>query len=312
MTNIVDSRLVTIGSATANEINDTYLSSASYYFTGLLQDETDIQYTQISIQSAQIPVSFYVINEYNNTLRYRIGNGTITNVSFTVGNYNASTFITEFKNALPSFNLSINKNTGRYTFSNNNNFTFYSSSIFKVLGFKKGLNYTSNNKVLDAPFPVNFLGITSVKIVSNTLSTYSMDSTKGNYSNTLATIPINTGAGGVILFENTSGYKPLLRAVTLNGFEIRLLDNDNNLINFNNVDWSMTLQLDITRTFRVVERGFNYPVYSGEDLEEEEKEPLEETENMEDELIEPNGIEELPYTEENDLDVLMYNQGVYI
>ncbi len=185
MDTYTDSRLINISSDTANMVlNNDLLSSCVFSFAGMLKDEEDILYTKISIQSAQIPISYYVVNEYNNTLVYKIGTGPTQTANFEYGNYNANSFITEFKSKLgSSFNMVLNKINGKYTITNTADLTLCSngSTIFKILGFSPTSDYTSSSKVLIAPYPCNFAGITRIKIISNELSTYSMDSVTGTY-----------------------------------------------------------------------------------------------------------------------------------
>jgi hypothetical protein len=60
----------------------------------------------------------------------------------------------------------------------------------------------------------------------------------------------------LLITKNLTNYKPLLRERTLDGFDIRLFDEYNNLIDFNGVDWNFTLKLDITRKYKEMDRTF--------------------------------------------------------
>ena len=72
-TNIkTDTRLITISSDSATLYNNgDFLSDMYFKFDGMLKDEDDIIYSQISIHTAQIPISFYVVNVYNNKIVYK-------------------------------------------------------------------------------------------------------------------------------------------------------------------------------------------------------------------------------------------------
>jgi hypothetical protein len=51
------------------------------------------------------------------------------------------------------------------------------------------------------------------------------------------------------LFVNTdkkTDYKSIFKEYEFNSIDISITDDKNNLIDFNNIDWSMTLQIDIT------------------------------------------------------------------
>lgn len=310
MQTYTDSRLINISSDSADIINNgQLLSSCIFNFPGMLKEEEDILYTQISVANAQIPISYYIINEYNNVLKYKIGSGSTLTATFTMGNYNANSFATEFKAQIPSFTLTLNKVNGKFTFSNASSFTFYysGSTVLKTLGLNINSNVVSSG-TYTAPYPCQFQGITRIKIISDMLSTYSMDSISGNFSNNLQTISVNSGSYGILLFENSQMFKGLLRNQRLDYFDIGIVDDNENYIDFNNIGWHMTLQLDITRrlpdtnkTMILQPQQINYT-----DVQQEEP-PQDEPPQEQEQNIEP-----LPETTgDTDLDLLMYNQGIY-
>ena len=60
-------------------------------FKNILSDEQHMLKSEIVVLNAQIPVSFYVINEYNNVLKIS-GTGILTTtITIETGNYNANT-----------------------------------------------------------------------------------------------------------------------------------------------------------------------------------------------------------------------------
>lgn len=306
MNTFTDSRIITISADSADSINNgTLLSSCFFNFPGLLKDEEDIIYTQISVQNAQIPISYYVLNIYNNVLKYKIGIGAIQTAIFTVGNYNANTFITELQSKIPQLSMVFNRINGKFTINCSQSFDlfFSGSTCFKILGLDIKTDYSSISNSIHSPFPCQFQGITRIKIVSSSLSTYSLDSVTGGYSSTLACISVNSGAYGILLYQNTSQFKPLLRETVIDNFDIELLDDDENKINFNNVSWHITLQLDIIRKLNIVDKTF--PQLNSEIIQEDI--PKEEETKKE----EINTIEDIPTTGDDDLDFLMYNMGIY-
>lgn len=296
METYVDSRLINIGSEYADVFNNgSFLSDVIFSFAGLLQSEDDIVYSQISIMNAQIPISYYIINEYNNVLEYSINNISYS-VTFSVGNYNANSFITEFVSKMPSgFSCVLNRITGKYSFTHSSNFIFLgTSTIFKVLGFIPNTNYSSINKVLNGVNPCNFVGVSKIRIASNELLTYTMDSFSGNFSNTLQTVSVNSGSFGMLLYENSNSFKALLRNNTLNYFDIQIFDENNNLINFNGIHWNMTLQLDITRK-------------KSNSIGKINEAPVENVEQQQ-----QQSTETLPVSSgDDDLDLLLYQNNIY-
>lgn len=307
MTTYTDSRLINIDSDNADIYNNSnFHSDMVFFFKGLLTEDDDSLYSQISIQSAQFPVSFYVVNYSNNTLRYQYHNSPITTISFDVGNYNANSFIAQFHSKVVNqVFLTFDKLTGKYQINSNQDFTFYQqgSTCFRLLGLDLESDYvvtTAPHNQL-APFPCNFAGITRLKIVSEKLATYSRDSS--TITNVLATIPVNAPPFGILLYQNTSNFKAMLRERVIDDFDVRIYDDFNNLINFNGIEFGITLQLDIIRNYSNMDTTFP---------------PLQRTiapatEPVPEEPV-PDGIpdDNLPLgTGDSDLDFFLYNKGIY-
>ena len=305
MTTYTDSRLINIDSDNADIYNNSNLrSDMVYFFKGLLTEDDDRLYSQISIQSAQFPVSFYVVNYSNNTLRYQYHNLPITTISFDVGNYNATSFIAQFHSKVVNqVSLTFDKLTGKYQINSNQNFTFYQqgSTCFRLLGLDLESDYVVTTAPYDqpAPFPCNFAGITRLKIVSEKLATYSRDSS--TITNVLATIPVNAPPFGILLYQNTSNFKAMLRERVIDFFDIRIYDDFNNLINFNGIEFGITLQLDIIRNYSNMDTTFP----SLQRTIAPATKPLPEE-------PEPVPDDNLPLgTGDTDLDFFLYSKGIY-
>ena len=65
--------------------------------------------------------------------------------------------------------------------------------------------------------------------------------------NVLATIPIESATFGVILYDNITNIKTRLNNTQLDGFDILILDDNNNPVNFNNVPWCISLLITMTK-----------------------------------------------------------------
>ena len=65
----VEQKIVILNSNNATKNNGDYNSDVVFNFTGILTDDADIKEVQVSVQNAQIPISFYNVNVYNNILR---------------------------------------------------------------------------------------------------------------------------------------------------------------------------------------------------------------------------------------------------
>ena len=94
---------------------------------------------------------------------------------------------------------------------------------------------------------MNLLGTLSLRIVSDELQINNLDSRVNGTWNVLQIIPIESGNFGLILFDNISKNEMPLFNKNLNGFDIKILDDDGNLVNFNGINWNMTFIINVKR-----------------------------------------------------------------
>lgn len=317
METYTETKIININSKDAIQNNGTFLSSVNFIMNGLLQDNDDIRERYISIQNAQIPFSFYNINIYNNILVMIVNSITYT-LTLTKGNYNATTLIQEIttqltNNSITDITLTISSITGILTFTKTTgSFSIISngSTIFNVLGFVIGNNYNSVSQILKAPYPLNLLGTLRLRICSYVISTNNSD-----YS--LITIPIETGNFGLIQYTNYTNYLLKLNNVSLDGFDIQIIDDNNNLINFNNINWTMSILLNIVRTKPTYNNlKFQDIVQNNQQITQTDENNIDENLNTDNENINENQNEDIQQEQEqeyfeepitDDLDLLLYN-----
>jgi hypothetical protein len=332
MATFIENRIINLNVENAIQQNGDFLSSVFFQFNGLLKDEADVQNVYISFQNAQFPFSFYNVNIYNNVLRISADSNPAVNITLTRGNYNANTLITEIQNQLTaagiSITIAISSTTGRFTFTKSGGtFTFFSSgsTCFKILGFDPALNYTSTAAVLLAPYPCNLLGTLKLRVASYDLPISSIDSSVNGSLNILASIPINSGNFGLIMYENTNNIQNTLNLRVLDGFDLEVLDDDGNLINFNGCYWTITMMLSVERLLpeRSTTGGFSditrmqmqEAAAAAASAARKEEPPLE---ISEEEIADPDANNEIyvepPNLEEtipaDDLDLLLYGAGI--
>ena len=255
METYTETRIISLNSLYANnKKNTTFLSDLDFYFKNVLKDETNIVRSTIQLVNAQIPVSYYTINYTNDTFKFAWNTvGNIINISITRGNYNSSSLITELQNKLLAagytFTISISRITGIMTFSSTNLYYIFNNPLGVILGFNTTLGsvFNGTNWLLTAPFPLNLLGIKKLKIFSNALATHSFDSFGSGNNSLINTITVNSAPFGLIIYE-TPTEPVILKSKTINTIDIQIYDEDNNFINFNNINFTLTFQLNIIRT----------------------------------------------------------------
>jgi hypothetical protein len=315
----VEQKIVILDSKNAVKNNGTFNSDVVFNFTGILTDDPNIKETHIAIQNAQIPMSFYNVNVYNNILQITYNSLPYT-ITLTRGNYNSNTLITEITSQLAGqlitdITITISSVTGiiKLVRSGGLNFTILSTgTINKTLGFATGTNYTSVAGILNAPFPLNLLGLLKLKIASLELSTYNFDSSVLGNLNIIATIPIEAGTFGLIQYDNFANIQSLINNKALDSFDLQIYGDDNNLVNFNGIDWNIVLLFSITRERKqVTNTQFSdivQPIMQLIDLQtqvlqNENPELAQQTQEAQ-----PPDLGDVPEnTDETDLELLFYN-----
>jgi hypothetical protein len=238
---ITDTKQINLTSGTTEAKKNGILNSnLSFNIPNLMNKNKNVIYNTIKISHAEIPYSFYIINEYNNILNLSSGQ-----ISLTLGNYNANTFLRLLKTLLPiTYTVSFDTFTGKFTLEYNTSFSILANSTcYKLMGFEKDIVYLSSNNKIVMPYPANFLGTKNiyVKCPNIILDNYN---TKTKDYITLLSIPVNVPPYGIILYENTSNMKNVIKNNHLDRLEVLIYDDDDNLIDFNNIDWSITIEIE--------------------------------------------------------------------
>jgi len=317
----VEQRIVILDSDNAVKNNGDFNSDVVFNFTGILTDEPDIKEVQVSVQNAQIPMSFYNVNVYNNILRITYNSLPYT-ITLTRGNYNSNTLITEITSQLAGqlitdITITISSITGiiKFVRAGSLNFTILSTgTVNKTLGFATGTNYTSAGGILNAPYPLNLLGILKLKITSLELSTYNFDSSVLGNLNVLATIPIEAGTFGLIQYDNFANIQSIIKNTTLDSFDLQIYGDDGNLVNFNGIGWNITLMFAITRERKQKStsqfKDIVQPIMNMIDLQTQilqNENPQLAADIQQNQDTQPLGDNEPENTDETDLELLFYN-----
>lgn len=236
------SRIFNISSA--NAINGSFKSKVNVTLPDLTFHLDNIQNTYISINHCEVPNSFYVINYTNDVI-------VINSIVYTLprGNYNVNTFIAQLLLLIPAgFGITYSSITTKFTFTNTTtDFTINGGSSQSTINRVIGLgttDITSTALTLTLPFVVNFLPLQRINFRSNFLKFNNYNSTD-NSSDVFLSLQNNAPQNSVIYYVNQTNSKTLIEDRNITNFVITVTDDDNNLINFNNIDWYLTFQIDM-------------------------------------------------------------------
>ena len=271
------------------QTDDSTLSNMVFNFKSIVQDLDDNVDIKVCIDNAQFPYSFYNITANNNVLNYTYL-GISYNMIITPGNYNEYSLATQMTSQFlangSNFTITFSKINGKMTFTSTTNFTFLPSSIFPILGFKLNTSYSSTLFILTGVFPMSVLGTRKLKICSDKLSLNNMDSYSKSQS-IIQFVPVNCQPFGMILFNNATDKQCTIKSTTIDEVDIKILDDTNHYIDFNGVNWCITLAITV---FKKINQQDNSSTFHS---------------------ITQKNIHESDFYD-NDLQFLLYQNGVFL
>ena len=251
---IREKRLISLNSSSATRYNNgTFLSDVVFDFINILSPEDSIVYTEIGCGNAEIPASFYNVDITNNIFNYRVN---ATNFSITVppGNYTYTSLVTQMQTLFTinghTFTFALNRNSNIVTMTLTAGGTWNRidpSSIYYILGFAENTTYNIIANTITFPFLFDLLGVKKLKIYSSNISVDSFDSVGNATNNLLCTISVNQPGFNLIVYSNIDGLYGHLRNKYLSTIDIQIKDELGNFINFNNINWTLTLYLIVYR-----------------------------------------------------------------
>ena len=283
----METRLITLNSEDAQKINGEYNSNLFFNIPNIVDENPDISHLEVSLDSATIPVSWYLINDLTNTLTY-IYNSSQFTLTLTNGNYNGSTMITELTNKFDDNGLTVvitlSQVTGLLLFKFANAISpvefIYNTGLMKILGFTQS---TSGVAVVPQ-LPMNLLGIQKINICSGNLSTLSSFSSSPSLSNqVIQSIPIDVPSFHQITYLDKANHFGRMKSRFLSNIDIQLLDEFGRFIEMNGIEFTLSFVIRIFRKYRVTHDNINIPK---EEIKEEKKvkEEDKEEEGKDDEL----------------------------
>lgn len=208
----------------------------------------DIYEVSLSLSQFTCPIAFYAVNENNNILNIDLNYGSqYISVVIPEGNYNINQIIDILKNQLGiDWTITINLQNYKLTFIHNSlDFKIMSTSTcWRILGFVEGEEYSSSFLSLTLPNVVNLLGTTQIKIWCPTVSMKNIDGKTGLPSAILSSITVNDINGGMVLYNNLTGFNSKIKEKFFTQFQIDIKDEFDKYINLHGCDYAMVLELE--------------------------------------------------------------------
>ena len=246
------SRLFNISSGTGG-LNGTFCSQIQVTLPDLTFHQDNIQNAYLSVVHCEVPNSFYIVNYTNN--QFVLNSITYT---LTKGNYNVNTFITQLLTLIPvGYAITYSSVTTKLTMTNASSFTINANSSSSTINSVMGLGTTSlSGTSITMPNVVNFIPLQRINFRSNFFNFGCYNTIDGS-SDIFLPLQNNAGQNSVINYVNQTQHKFLIQDRSITSFVISVTDDYNRFINFNGVNWLMTIQIDIDYLEPVKQSSFN-------------------------------------------------------
>lgn len=205
-----------------------------------------IRISSAAYTSSEIPFTFYATNNTNNQIQFTVGANTYL-ATISPGNYEITSYVdtvqTQMNALFPGFTVSYARETHKITINNSTNFTILAtSSASRQLGVAttaaQSTTWTSQNAV-DISGPkyllLHSLALTNQKIIKSYVDSLPSD--------VVAKISI-VGAPGDILIDNVNQNLLYRTPQLIDKIDIRLTDENGELIDLNGLDFSVSFSLN--------------------------------------------------------------------
>ena len=219
------SKLIILNATDGEQRNGDFNSDILFNFTDVVKRHYNTLYLTISIQSAEIPYSFYNVSELTNTIYYGVLGVNYT-MNIAEGNYTATTFITEFNAKFligghgKTATLSISSTTGKFNLTPSDdtfNIIIYNTNTTaqRILGMKKQDTTFSYNSGEGTSFiyPANLLGIQKIKIFSKAFSCDNLTSYHLASNDMIDAVSVNASPFELISYSNTNTKESHMKAI---------------------------------------------------------------------------------------------------
>lgn len=262
MTTLNENRLVVLNSRDGKKLNGTSNSNIVFTFPSLMIRDDNIIHNALTLDSVDIPHTFYNVTEHNNILRIRWQRAIIKNRTMTipVGNYNTETFrvlfLAMFQNLFGATPILVfNPTTGKYNFNpppdTNGNISIVTFLSSGSTGLRLlGVNETSDTTIqydaednVELDYVVDFFGSKKLNVFSDALAGHNSDSSFLGETHIIASVSITSPFLDIIHFKYLHSGLSILKNKSISQIDIQIRDENNNLVNFNNHDWSFAFHI---------------------------------------------------------------------
>jgi len=210
-------------------------------------------YIYIKLLNAVIPVSWYNVNENNNTLIVILNSIQTYTINLRFGNYSGLSLASTIQTTLNISGLSVSFDeiTSKITFSYSLPLYISNCSILETIGFSQPTLATfdviSNKYILIGNQPVNLQQISHISIVLPNMSTNSFFLSKSNIDNLLCCIPVNAPPMSNLVYVNQDDLIINTEKNEFRQLHLQITDQQGNNVNLNGIPFYLNFLFKIIR-----------------------------------------------------------------
>lgn len=247
-----NSYLLFIRSKEVTQLTPNFNSNMKITLDAQITRTNALQDIHLQLSSCEIPVSFYNFSSNLNNINLFLDGS--PSLILTEQQYDIYDMIDEITNASFPYSLTFDYKKSKVTLSNTDNTEHIinfsqenSRGLSKALGFDRtdilipaGNSITSNDVI-------NLNTIHSIFIHTNIGVNNVITTTNNNYRNIIQKIPVTKEFGSIINYNpyQSSLFSSVLNINSINTFEISLRDQNDVLIQFNDVNYELSLLFEI-------------------------------------------------------------------
>lgn len=206
----------------------------------------------ISLKSFSFTNSFYTINENNCMFYYTYDNLTINKFSLDKQNYSIDELISYLnlyfhdifnfsyssqKLKITIISITTPKTPFRLVSTDTNN------NCYELLGFDDYIEHTDFATQYEAPYMFNMMGVQQLNICLTNINLDSITLKNTQKYNLIDSIQVTSGPGDTQFYYNNI-FKYKCSDSNISFISVAIYDQDFNYINFNNIDWFMSLTFE--------------------------------------------------------------------
>jgi len=200
----------------------------------------------LQLNSFKFINAFYNVSTSNNIFYYSLSGsiGTVLSITITPGNYNITTFLNYLNDALGgSIVITYDSTSLKLRLQSSSDFILRTgtNNCLKLMGFNNEDTVLTND--LYSTNLINLSGVQVLYLCIDNISLTSNTSTGSTTNNILESVNVDVLIGSSQSYYNGTNTKYRINPNDLSAIEVKIYDDNGNLVDFNNTDWYMSVSL---------------------------------------------------------------------